>query len=587
MQTEFQRFVPFTKVIPHKQEVTGVLTQGIVDFDGEVLDYTSSVPYFMAWSQMVHEDSSGKSLGNIRVMHAPVVAGKVIDLQFDHRAQKIIITSKITNKAAWNDVMEGVLTGYSVGGTYVDKWDDPRVLTSGKNAVRYTADPHEASLVDRPSVPTAIFSSMKAMVKVVRSDGTEEDVPMTELKQVVEQDEANEGVAGEGVTVTKVQGVDEAEADAELAAAALEAVSKRIRRRSDVSAADRRRAVAEYGNVEYADPTNKKYPIDTEKHIRAAWSYIYQAKDIKEYSTQELFGIRAKIIAAWKRKIDAQGPPSATTGGNKGVATDRVVAEPSPLSKGLWRAASILEVLQQLASFVTMGVQEDAAEANNTPGSKPSKVPAQVGVVLRRLAPMLVQYLEEEVQELLAEVDVSIQAEASKMIDKTVSVEAQATTGAEGKEKLSEVLATLQEVKKAFADATVPPAKHSDETKVKDPDGEPAAADVIKRRELVKDASVKAGANETIEGLLKTLGELAVTTAADIKALKGVLIMQAGEIRRVQDSQVRSAAPLAALQDDRFPEAYLKALRKEGAAGAKTTFGSMLKEVYAARGGVN
>ena len=29
-----------------------------------------------------------------------------------------------------------------------------------------------------------------------------------------------------------------------------------------------------YGDVEFADTTNKKYPIDTPEHIRAAWSYI-------------------------------------------------------------------------------------------------------------------------------------------------------------------------------------------------------------------------------------------------------------------------------------------------------------------------
>ncbi len=30
----------------------------------------------------------------------------------------------------------------------------------------------------------------------------------------------------------------------------------------------------EYGDVEFADPTNEKYPIDTTEHVRAAWSYI-------------------------------------------------------------------------------------------------------------------------------------------------------------------------------------------------------------------------------------------------------------------------------------------------------------------------
>lgn len=29
-----------------------------------------------------------------------------------------------------------------------------------------------------------------------------------------------------------------------------------------------------YGDVEFADTTNNKYPIDTPEHVRAAWNYI-------------------------------------------------------------------------------------------------------------------------------------------------------------------------------------------------------------------------------------------------------------------------------------------------------------------------
>lgn len=56
-----------------------------------------------------------------------------------------------------------------------------------------------------------------------------------------------------------------------------------------------------YGDVAYADEKNKKYPIDTEEHARAAWSYINQEKNASEYSADELKEIRAKIIAACKK----------------------------------------------------------------------------------------------------------------------------------------------------------------------------------------------------------------------------------------------------------------------------------------------
>ena len=88
----------------------------------------------------------------------------------------------------------------------------------------------------------------------------------------------------------------------------LEAISKR----EDVSPADKERAKKEYGDVKYADEKNKKYPIDTEAHIRAAYNYISQAKNAAKYSTSEVAAIKRKIVSAWKAKIDKEGPPSAT-----------------------------------------------------------------------------------------------------------------------------------------------------------------------------------------------------------------------------------------------------------------------------------
>ena len=71
-----------------------------------------------------------------------------------------------------------------------------------------------------------------------------------------------------------------------------------------------------YGDVKYADPgyksdKKKRYPIDTEEHIRAAWSYINQEKNHKGYSSDQVSKIKARIVSAWKRVIDKSGPPSA------------------------------------------------------------------------------------------------------------------------------------------------------------------------------------------------------------------------------------------------------------------------------------
>ena len=66
-----------------------------------------------------------------------------------------------------------------------------------------------------------------------------------------------------------------------------------------------------YGSVEFADPVNNKYPIDTEEHIRAAWSYIHMPRDYEKYDAKDLQIIEKRIVRAWKEKIDPAGPPAS------------------------------------------------------------------------------------------------------------------------------------------------------------------------------------------------------------------------------------------------------------------------------------
>lgn len=61
-----------------------------------------------------------------------------------------------------------------------------------------------------------------------------------------------------------------------------------------------------YGDVEYADPGyqkdgKKRYPLDTEAHVRAAWSYVNQSKNAAAYSAADLAKVKAKIRAAAKK----------------------------------------------------------------------------------------------------------------------------------------------------------------------------------------------------------------------------------------------------------------------------------------------
>ena len=75
-------------------------------------------------------------------------------------------------------------------------------------------------------------------------------------------------------------------------------MSTRIDRRDDVSPKEGER---EYGDVEFADPVNNKYPIDSAEHVRAAWSYINHADNAAKYDRDEVSTIKDRIKRAAKK----------------------------------------------------------------------------------------------------------------------------------------------------------------------------------------------------------------------------------------------------------------------------------------------
>jgi hypothetical protein len=72
----------------------------------------------------------------------------------------------------------------------------------------------------------------------------------------------------------------------------------KIERRDDVSPKEGER---EYGDVAFADPSNKKYPIDSAEHVRAAWSYINHRDNAAKYDADEVRTIKDRIRRAAKR----------------------------------------------------------------------------------------------------------------------------------------------------------------------------------------------------------------------------------------------------------------------------------------------
>jgi hypothetical protein len=156
----FQMFLPLTKVDAETRQVWGTFTAEAPDRASEVMDYDSSKPLFEAWSQSVQKSSGGKSLGNVRAQHDPQTAvGKVVELNFDDAQKAITGCVKVVDDAAWEKVQEGVFTGFSIGGSYKKRWNDP----SNPALKRYTAAPSEVSIVDMPCLEGATFELIKTM----------------------------------------------------------------------------------------------------------------------------------------------------------------------------------------------------------------------------------------------------------------------------------------------------------------------------------------------------------------------------------------------------------------------------------------
>ena len=206
-------FARIYKVDEETRTVTGRAAQEVVDRENELFDYATSKPEFMKWSAEVHADANGQSLGNVRSMHGNVAAGKLTDIQFLDEERAIDVSAKIVDDNEWRKCLEGVHTGFSIGGRYAKKWPE---AINGKMVNRYTAVPSEISIVDRPCIPTAKFFSLH------KRDGSIENRPF--IQHVLElqngaltlEKDATTGAGGSGAgwgepssATTGVQGYDQ------------------------------------------------------------------------------------------------------------------------------------------------------------------------------------------------------------------------------------------------------------------------------------------------------------------------------------------------------------------------------------------
>lgn len=197
--------IPIRKVDEEKRLVIGRAAQEIRDKSGEIMDYETAKPAFQAWSKSFEEATGGLSKGNLRVMHGKIAAGKIVDIAFNDEEKAIDVVAKVVDDNEWKKVIEGVYTGFSVGGKYAKKWAD----SNDKSLKRYTPEVGELSLVDSPCIPTARIFELHKM------DGSVQQVEFQTARLVDDLDDvlAKFDVAPETIgkmVMQKLDGLDEA-----------------------------------------------------------------------------------------------------------------------------------------------------------------------------------------------------------------------------------------------------------------------------------------------------------------------------------------------------------------------------------------
>lgn len=324
-------FARLFKVDTVNRMVYGRAVQEVPDASGEIFDYKSSKPYFEKWVADTKEATAGKSLGNIRAMHGAIAAGKAVEVTFQDDECAIDLAAKIVDDNEWAKVLEGVYTGFSIGGSYVGKKQKDGDL------MRYTASPTEISLVDKPCIPTAMFYDVvKAQgFTVIKADGVEDHV---EFKLEAE------------APVAKVDD-PEVPGDVEIVGSAEEvAAFGKVLTDAGLTLAKATKMVATQITVEapkrFADAANKKYPLDNDAQVLAAWYFVNTAKAAELYEGDALKALQDEVTKAFEERFGKA--PDAI----EADAAKKLLTSDATLTKSFYAVASAADLLRSLSYFM-------------------------------------------------------------------------------------------------------------------------------------------------------------------------------------------------------------------------------------------
>jgi phage head maturation protease len=239
---------------------------------------------------------------NIREMHQLSAVGRTKEAGVDEKG--LYIGARIVDPLAWAKVTEGVYNGFSIGGKVTARDPADRRIITGLKL-------DEISLVDRPANPEAVFDCWKA--------ASPESLPEARMAGTPDQPLQIWHCGNDGHRhLAKAEAARCMQTKAPAAGAAERVIAEiaDALARSEAAVGKSGESPEAADGVEHADPGyqpdgKKRYPIDSERHIRAAWHFIHQPGNAQRYTAEQLAAIKARIVAAWREKIDRDGPPEA------------------------------------------------------------------------------------------------------------------------------------------------------------------------------------------------------------------------------------------------------------------------------------
>jgi hypothetical protein len=520
-------FAQIQKVDEARREVWGRAVQETPDRSDEIFDYETSKPHFQNWSKSFHDATDGKSLGNIRAMHGKVAAGKAIKVDFNDEQRAIDIGAKIVDDDSWTKVLEGVYTGFSIGGSYVDGSKKTEKNAEGKELTRYTAIPAEISLVDLPCIPTATFFD------VVKIDGTLHKIAFKNpdpagpaadpaTSQVAKADEGGGGQepAAKAEEIEVHAAPDEIAATEELAkllndgavkATDLLAVAKR-------DFTTKERATAAKDGAAMPDGS---FPIENLEDLHNAIQAVGRAKD--ESAAKAHIITRAKALGATDEL------PASWSAKEK--------AADGELKKGMWNVQDFSNVLCSIAS-IAQGAQYDLeSEGDGSP------IPKQLRQWVADGISIFKDMAKEEADEMME----SLNATAGVSYVDGVEVPIEAAARAEG---LRKALATPDISVRAFRELAL---KHVDAA-------EWAEIEALDHGERIEAVVAKAGARHSANDLKRLqkahdmLTELGAKCGQEAAAATGDMAKAADETK---EQLAKALARIDALEKQPVPQRHV------------------------------